>query len=79
MGACHPIMNDANKFPRYTRSSNPTKSRKSQVLDTKHDVSYEHTKSVRASDEGIYEVVSIRDKYCSFSTQKPQKNSRGSG
>lgn len=78
MAACDTMISDANIYSSYTRSSNPTRSRKSQVLDTKHDISYEHTKSVRASDEGIYEVVSIKDKYCSFSTQRPQKNSRGS-
>nr|KMM64364.1 hypothetical protein CPAG_00716 [Coccidioides posadasii RMSCC 3488] len=51
----------------YTRSSNAGKGSKPQVLDTKHDVSYEHTKTIRASDEGTYEVVSIKDKFCSFS------------
>ncbi|PGG97004.1 hypothetical protein GX51_07553 [Blastomyces parvus] len=53
----------------YTRSSIDRKGKKSQVLDTKHDISYEHTKTIRTSDEGSYEVVAIKDKYCSFSTQ----------
>ncbi|KAI4174822.1 MAG: hypothetical protein LQ343_002060 [Gyalolechia ehrenbergii] len=54
----------------YTRSSNPPKGKRSQILDTKSDVSYEHTKTVLASDEGIYEVVAIKDRFCSFSMQK---------
>ncbi|KAI1932797.1 hypothetical protein LOZ66_006737 [Ophidiomyces ophidiicola] len=52
----------------YTRSSNAAKGTKPQILDTKHDISYEYTKTIRASDEGTYEVVAIKDKYCSFST-----------
>ncbi|KAL8673347.1 MAG: hypothetical protein Q9168_002226 [Polycauliona sp. 1 TL-2023] len=59
----------------YTRSSNPPRGKKSQVLDTKSDISYEHTKSVLASDEGIYEVVSIKDRFCAFSTQRVQGKS----
>ncbi|KAL8735662.1 MAG: hypothetical protein Q9166_000831 [cf. Caloplaca sp. 2 TL-2023] len=59
----------------YTRSSNPSRGKKSQILDTKSDISYEHTKSVRASDEGIYEVVSIKDRFCAFSTQRVQGKS----
>ncbi|KAG5287106.1 nucleoporin Pom152 [Histoplasma ohiense] len=53
----------------YTRSSIDRKGKKSQILDTKHDISYEHTKIIRTSDEGSYEVVAIKDKFCSFSTQ----------
>ncbi|KAI4229633.1 MAG: hypothetical protein L6R36_000680 [Xanthoria steineri] len=59
----------------YTRSSNPPRGKKSQVLDTKSDISYEHTKSILASDEGIYEVVSIKDRFCAFSTQRTQGKS----
>ncbi|KAI5304462.1 hypothetical protein KEM56_006475 [Ascosphaera pollenicola] len=53
----------------YTRSSIAWKNKKSEILDTKQDISYEHTKVIRASDEGTYEVVAIKDKYCSFSIQ----------
>ncbi|KAL2024772.1 hypothetical protein VTK56DRAFT_5593 [Thermocarpiscus australiensis] len=53
----------------YTRSTNARKGQKSQVLETRHDVSYEHSKIVRASQEGTYEVVAIKDQYCAFSTQ----------
>ncbi|KAL1983080.1 hypothetical protein VTN96DRAFT_493 [Rasamsonia emersonii] len=55
----------------YTRSSNARKGKKSEILDVKHDISYEHRKTIKTSDEGTYEVVAIKDKFCSFSTQKP--------
>jgi nucleoporin POM152 len=40
------------------------------VLETRHDVSYEHSKVIRASQEGTYEVVAIKDQYCAFSSQQ---------
>lgn len=58
---------------RYTRSTNSNRGGKSRVLDTKQDISYEHTKLIKASDEGTYEVVAIKDRYCSFSTQDLNK------
>ncbi|RCI11158.1 hypothetical protein L249_7496 [Ophiocordyceps polyrhachis-furcata BCC 54312] len=54
----------------YTRSSNAKKGQRSVVLETRHDISYEHAKVVKASQEGTYEVVAIKDKFCSFSTQQ---------
>ncbi|WQF78402.1 hypothetical protein CDEST_03416 [Colletotrichum destructivum] len=54
----------------YTRSSNARKGQKSVVLETRHDVSYESSKIIRASQEGTYEVVAIKDKFCAFSTQQ---------
>lgn len=54
----------------YTRSTNAKKGQKSVVLETRHDVSHEHSKVIKASQEGTYEVVAIKDKYCSFSTQQ---------
>ncbi|KAH7349595.1 nucleoporin Pom152 [Plectosphaerella cucumerina] len=54
----------------YTRSSNAKKGQKSVVLETRHDVSYDSSKIVKASQEGTYEVVAIKDKFCSFSTQQ---------
>ncbi|KAI6281828.1 hypothetical protein MCOR27_004037 [Pyricularia oryzae] len=54
----------------YTRSTNARKGQKSKVLETRHDVSFEHSKVVRASQEGTYQVVAIKDKYCAFSTQQ---------
>lgn len=55
---------------RYTRSMNTAKGKKPEVLETKTETSHEYTKTIRAFDEGIYEVVAIKDKYCSFSTQQ---------
>ncbi|KAL8760589.1 MAG: hypothetical protein Q9184_003231 [Pyrenodesmia sp. 2 TL-2023] len=59
----------------YTRSSNSPKGKKPQILDTKSDISYEYSKTVLASDEGMYEVVAIKDRFCSFSTQKARGKS----
>ena len=42
------------------------------VLETKNEVSQDYAMTIRASDEGVYEVVSIRDKYCAFSSQDLQ-------
>lgn len=52
----------------YTRSTNARKGQKSKVLETRHETSYEHSKTIQSSQEGTYEVVAIKDKYCSFST-----------
>ncbi|KAL8837370.1 MAG: hypothetical protein Q9170_002541 [Blastenia crenularia] len=56
--------------PPFEFTSNPPKGKRPHVLDTKSDISHEYTKTVLASDEGIYEVVAIKDRFCSFSTQK---------
>jgi nucleoporin POM152 len=61
----------------YTRSTNARKGQRSQVLETRHDVSYEYSKVVRASLEGTYEVVSIKDMHCAFSTQQVEGRSEG--
>lgn len=52
----------------YTRSTNARKGQRSVVLETRHDISYEHEKRVMASQEGTYEVVAIKDHYCAYST-----------
>lgn len=54
----------------YTRSSNAKRGQKSVILETRHDVSHESSKIVKANQEGTYEVVAIKDKYCAFSTQQ---------
>ncbi|KAK6608962.1 hypothetical protein H4I96_02893 [Botrytis cinerea] len=54
----------------YTRSTNAKKGQKSHVLETRHEISYEHSKTIQSSQEGTYEVVAIKDQFCSFSTQK---------
>jgi nucleoporin POM152 len=60
----------------YTRSTNAKKGVKSTVLETRHEVSHEHRKVVRSSQEGTYEVVAIKDKYCQFSTMKEDGGSK---
>ncbi|KAK9415913.1 hypothetical protein SUNI508_10042 [Seiridium unicorne] len=63
----------------YTRSTNAKKGQKSHVLETRHDVSYENTKTITASLEGTYEVVAIKDKFCAFSTLNTEGKNKGSG
>jgi nucleoporin POM152 len=58
----------------YTRSTNARKGQKSHVLETRHEVSYEYSKTIQSSQEGTYEVVAIKDKYCSFSTLPDTEN-----
>ncbi|KAJ9644837.1 hypothetical protein H2204_001299 [Knufia peltigerae] len=62
----------------YIRSENAKRSSRSapKVLETRHDTSDAFTKVIRASDEGVYEVVSIKDRYCSY-TKPSHKNSGG--
>lgn len=60
----------------YTRSTNARKGQKSHILETRHEVSYEHSKTIQSSQEGTYEVVAIKDKFCSFSTQRAETGSR---
>lgn len=62
----------------YTRSSNAKKGQRSVVLETRHETSYDNKMVVKASQEGTYEVVAIKDKYCSFSTQQVEKKDRRS-
>jgi len=64
----------------YTRSENVPKGRGSKsprILETRHDTSNEFSKMIRASDEGIYEVVSIKDRFCSYT--KPSHKTAGAG
>lgn len=61
----------------YTRSTNARKGQKSHVLETRHDVSDEFSKVIRASQEGTYEVVAIKDRYCAFSTQGVDEGKKG--
>lgn len=51
----------------YTRSTNARKGQRSHVLETRHDVSEQYSKVVRANQEGTYEVVAIKDAHCAFS------------
>ncbi|KAI0844875.1 hypothetical protein F5Y00DRAFT_185177 [Daldinia vernicosa] len=61
----------------YTRSTNARKGQKSQVLETRHDISYEHSKVITANLEGTYEVVAIKDQHCAFSTLGVEGRDKG--
>ncbi|KAI0381122.1 hypothetical protein F5Y04DRAFT_84312 [Hypomontagnella monticulosa] len=61
----------------YTRSTNARKGQKSEILETRHETSYEHSKVITASLEGTYEVVAIKDQYCSFSTVSAGAGNKG--
>ncbi|KAF2166240.1 hypothetical protein M409DRAFT_66723 [Zasmidium cellare ATCC 36951] len=51
----------------YTRSSNTEKGgKKGKVLDMRSEVSEERSLKVWASEEGTYEVTTIKDKFCSY-------------
>lgn len=51
----------------YIRSQDTQKGQKPKILETRHDTSNHHRKIVKASDEGVYEVIAIRDAHCAFS------------
>ncbi|CAG5146072.1 uncharacterized protein ALTATR162_LOCUS1819 [Alternaria atra] len=61
----------------YTRSTNANKGRKSKVLEIKTEISHEMTMSIPVQEEGTYEVVSIKDRWCSFA--KPGEGHDGKG
>ncbi|KAF2129999.1 hypothetical protein P153DRAFT_315512, partial [Dothidotthia symphoricarpi CBS 119687] len=50
----------------YTRSTNAGKGRKSRVLEIRTEISHEHRMGIAVQEEGTYEVVSIKDRWCSF-------------
>ncbi|KAK4556311.1 hypothetical protein LTR86_006455 [Recurvomyces mirabilis] len=62
----------------YTRSSNTEKGgkRKGVILDMRHEVSDDYSLRVKASEEGTYEVVAIRDKYCAYAKPGVEVNWR---
>jgi nucleoporin POM152 len=54
----------------YTRSSNSDKKGKAgrgTVLDMRSEISDEHSMRVIAHEEGTYEVVAIKDRFCAYS------------
>ncbi|KAK4497196.1 hypothetical protein PRZ48_011646 [Zasmidium cellare] len=52
----------------YTRSSNTEKGgKKGKVLDMRSEVSEERSMRIYASEEGTYEVISVKDRYCAYS------------
>ena len=50
----------------YTRSTNAARGKKSKVLEIKTEVSHEKEMFVPVQEEGTYEVVSIKDRWCGF-------------
>ncbi|KAI4955395.1 hypothetical protein J4E91_001255 [Alternaria rosae] len=61
----------------YARSTNANKGRKSKVLEIKTEISHEMSMSIPVQEEGTYEVVSIKDRWCSFA--KPGEGHDGKG
>ncbi|GME38840.1 nucleoporin pom152 [Neofusicoccum parvum] len=51
----------------YTRSTNARPGQRSRVLETRTLTSAEFSLRIKASEEGTYEVISIRDAWCAFS------------
>lgn len=51
----------------YTKSTNAGRGRKSKVLEIRTETSHEHSMRIPVQEEGTYEVVSIKDAWCSFS------------
>ena len=70
-----PTVDRANVRVSYTRSTTPFKGQKATIVETKNGISHEFSMTISASDEGTYEVISIRDKYCAFSSQQAQGKS----
>ena len=63
----------------YTRSANVQKAGGSgkkkglpELLETRPERSEEHTMRIPASEEGTYEVVAIKDRYCAFARDDPE-------
>ena len=50
----------------WTRSENAKKGQQEKVLETRHDKSDDFKKTVRASEEGVYQVVAIKDRWCAY-------------
>ncbi|EAT80514.1 hypothetical protein HBI56_190460 [Parastagonospora nodorum] len=53
----------------YTRSTNAVRGRKSKVLEVKTERSEGHHLRIPVQEEGTYEVVSIKDRWCSFARE----------
>ncbi|KAF4307916.1 nucleoporin pom152 [Botryosphaeria dothidea] len=61
----------------YTRSTNARPGQRSRVLETRTLTSGEYSMRIKASEEGTYEVISIRDAWCSFSKNPDGSSSWG--
>jgi nucleoporin POM152 len=67
----------------YTRSENVPKTggtkrqKEGQILETKSDKTDEHTFKLKASEEGTYELISVRDRWCGVSKTGTFSGQRG--
>ncbi|KAF2641491.1 nucleoporin Pom152 [Massarina eburnea CBS 473.64] len=61
----------------YTRSTNAGKGKKSKLLDVRQETSHDYVMKIPVQDEGTYEVVSIKDSWCSFARPYEGDNVRG--
>lgn len=53
----------------WTRSTNARRGQRSEVLEMRSEVSEDYHMQIRASEEGTYEVVSIKDRYCAYAKE----------
>ncbi|KAF2177880.1 hypothetical protein K469DRAFT_696275 [Zopfia rhizophila CBS 207.26] len=63
----------------YTRSTNAQRGRKSKVLEIRSEVSYDYHMTIPVQEEGTYEVISIKDRWCSFPRPDAGTEGKGSG
>ncbi|KAF1922630.1 nucleoporin Pom152 [Didymella exigua CBS 183.55] len=63
----------------YTRSTNAARGKKSKVLEIRTEVSHEMSMRIPIQEEGTYEVVSIKDTWCSFARNDIEGLEKGKG
>ncbi|KAF1365077.1 hypothetical protein EJ07DRAFT_161190 [Lizonia empirigonia] len=63
----------------YTRSTNAARGKKSKVLEMRTEVSHEMKMLIPVQEEGTYEVVSIKDAWCSFARHDIEGLEKGKG
>ena len=63
----------------YTRSTNAARGKKSKVLEIRTEVSLEMSMRIPVQEEGTYEVVSIKDAWCSFARNDIEGLEKGKG
>lgn len=63
----------------YTRSTNAARGKKSKVLEIRTEVSHEMKMLIPVQEEGTYEVVSIKDAWCSFARHDIEGLEKGKG
>ena len=68
-----PINFDFTGYPPFeftwTRSTNVRKGQRSTVLEMRSEKSDDYSMAIRASEEGTYEVVAIKDQYCAYAKE----------